>query len=262
MQQGQFTRVVRRGWIDGLCTEGLPAAEAFAACVAVAGMPAYQQAYPGPGLSHCVLTQRVFESREGDPDKVDVILIYESWSGMRPVTFILHRETSMVDVVTEIDPASGRPIVTTWVDPNNAGTIIARVGQIRYRQSFQRLVAEGVYYDTPPADMINALGTVNDATWRGLPKGYWYYARQSDVTRDFGQRYYITLELESWLTKDWSEYNVLRNPQGIYAHVDPGMATLLRGQPYQFGMRNINGMTRTGPYPLASFGSIFGFGGL
>lgn len=263
-ETSQQTTIVRTGWIKGvnLLAMGSPD-QKFAACVGVAGMPNENAPYPGTGYTDCLLRRRLFDTYSRDPKKVRVTLIYEAIRGNgAAATFILSRRTNMINVLTERDPKTGKPIVVQWADPTNVGRMIARTARIPIRIPLQRIVAEAWYHGEPPAAMIDALGSVNSQPWRGKPKGYWFYADQSDVTRDRGNTYTISLELESYLRKDWSEYAFLRNPNGVYIPIDPSELADAVALPYSYGKWVFNGFTRVDPYPEEDFGSIFGFGGI
>jgi hypothetical protein len=127
----------------------------------------------------------------------------------------------------------------------------------------QVLTAKGYYHDgPPPADMIGALNSVNDQTWRGYQKGFWHYAGQSDVTQDKGGSYTITLELRTRIDRDWSQFQVLEDVNGRYLQPTTADVTELWNMPYAYNVVMRNGITKTGLFPLKNFGGIFGFGGI
>jgi hypothetical protein len=256
--------VVRRGVIKGLNTLGLASNEIFAATLSVAGMPAYGDPFGSGDFAGVTLRQRIVEGIDGNAKKVRIALIYKSTGGYAPipVTFILSRRTAMVEVTAEIHPGTGEAMVIEWQHPTDINFRVKRTAGFRYRRPHQVIVADGYYVGEPPAAMVNALGSVNSSTWRGKAVGYWLYSGQSDVTRDFGGSYNITLELETRVTVDWSDYELFGNHQGRNLTVDPSDLSALRGQPYAFDVKKQNGLMRVGLYPLADFNALFGFGGI
>lgn len=259
------TRVVRTGWIKGMDLTGLPQSYVFVSAAGATGMPAYNSPLPAPGWESLLLRQRFIEGMEGNPRKVRLTLVYEQLDGglgSPIVTFVLTRDTSMTQRMTETTPIGRVPIITTWRDPKNPTRVVRRTSKIPYFVPFQRLQASAYYKSEPPADMLGALRTTNDAQWRGLPKGYWFYGHQSDVTRDRGNSYNISVELWTKIQEDWSEYNFLRDDRGNFLPPDADELAGLVARPYMRGIQSINGCTRVGPYEAANFSSIFGFGSI
>lgn len=256
-------RVVRRGVIKGLNTLGLDPSEIYQAILTVPGMPDYGSGIGSTGLG-VALRQRVIEGIDSNSGKVRIALIYDSSGGLAPipVTFILSRRTTIVEVTAEIHPGTGEAMVVEWQHPTDISFRVKRTAGFRYRRPHQVVVADGYYVGEPPAAMVNALGSVNNDTWRGKAIGYWLYSGQSDVTRDFGGSYNITLELETRVTVDWSDYELFGNHQGRNLTIDPTDLSILRGLPYSFDVKKQNGIMRVGLYPLADFIALFGFGGI
>jgi hypothetical protein len=262
-------KITRTGIIKGINTLGMDADEVFAACASVPGLPAFRSAYPGAAYNDCVMTAIAFEPFENNPAKIRVLMTYERFFlGDVVVTFVLQRQTTMIETATELHPADLSPLTVTWMQatagPDPTVTdFVQRTARFRYRRPFQRVTATGYYMDgAPPADMLGALGSVNDDTWRDLPRGYWLYAGQSDLTRDRGNSYTITLELETQLRQDWSQYQVLEDVNGRYLPPDPAEVAALRALDYEYNVVTGNGITKVGLYPTADFGLIFGFGGI
>lgn len=257
--------IVRRGTAFGLNTTGLLPREIIAAVAPVltAAGHVYNSAYPVTAYSGCLLKGRTIEGITGNARKARIELIYRSPGGLAvpPVTFVLTRQTVTRRVRTELDPKTLKPIVTVWRDPANATRIVTRLAELEIDKTYQRLVADGYYIGQPPAAMMDAFNSVNDAPWRGLPKGYWHYSGQSDVTRDYGNSYNVTIELETKRDENWAYYATTRIP-GIYIKVDQNVVDLLKTNPYTYGMGIFNGITRVCPYPEASFSTIFGFGAI
>ena len=263
-------KIVRTGIIRDVDATGMDADEIFAAYGELPGIPGFKTYYPAPPYNDCILTGKQFEPFERNPRKIRFALTYERPDlGTPVVTFVLQRETVMIDVITELHPDTFETMVVTWIRfetilgaPIPVETV-QRTARFRYRTPFQRVTATGYYKDgPPPAAMLDALGSVNSDEWRGKPAGYWFYASQSDVTRDRGNSYTITLGLETQLRKDWSQYSVLEDNQGRVLAPDPAEVSSLRALPYKYGVDYGNGITKAGLFPLAPFGSIFGFGGI
>lgn len=256
------TRIVRTGVVKGLNTTGLPANEILIACASV--LPAYNSQYTSSGpYAACLLRGRTLEAVDGINHKVRVMLMFEATTGTAyppPSTFVLQRATSLVEETTEIHPGSGEVMVTSWIDPLDPTVGVKRVARFRYRRPHQRITATGYFIGHPPAEMVSALGSVNLTEWRGKPPGYWLYIDQTDVTRDFGNSYSITMELETKITEDWSQYHVIGNDRGRIIEPDPGDVSALRALDYEYSFRPMNGISRVGNYRMLEFNDIFGFG--
>jgi hypothetical protein len=256
------TRITRTGAVKGLNTTGLPANEILIACASV--LPAYNSQYTSSGpYAACLLRHRNIEAIDAINHKVRVMLMFEATSGAPPIpptTFVLQRGTSLVEETTEIHPGTGEVMITSWIDPADDQVGVQRVARFRYRRPHQRIVATGYFIGHPPAAMVSALGGVNLTAWRGQDPGYWLYADQSDVTRDYGNSYSITLELESKLTEDWSQYHVIGNDRGRIITPRPEVVSALRALPYAYSFRAMNGISRVGNYRMIEFNDIFGFG--
>jgi hypothetical protein len=191
-QQG--IRIVRTGFIRDIDTT-VPTAEIFAQAMATAGMPAYNSAFPGSRYPAAKLRQRIIDGIDGNNNRVNVTLIYETLGlAQIPVTFLLQRSTGLVQKLTERHPNGQKPMSVTWRDPSDTNNVVKRTIQVPYYMPFQRLIATGWYIGEPPASMTRAICSVNEAPWRGLPRGYWLYADESDITRDYGGSYTVSLE--------------------------------------------------------------------
>lgn len=260
-------RVVRTGWVKGLRTFGLPSNQ-IASNVTnptyVPGFPAMLTAYPDPRYGAAKLRQVVISGVERNNDKVEIMLIYDSTTGLAPipVTFVLSRRTTTVIEETELHPGTRQPFLLSWINPANGNDTVFRTGRIRYRRPHQVLVADGYFIGEPPAGMVAGLRSVNDAPWRGYPKGYWIYSEQSDVTRDFGGSYNITLQLENRIDRDWSEWETIGDHYGRVLKLNQTEIDDVASRPYNYGVYVGNGFLRIGPYPTGDFGAFFGFGGI
>jgi hypothetical protein len=239
-------RIMRTGWVKGLRTFGLPSNE-IAANVTnptyVPGFPALLSAYPAARYASAKLRQVVISGIERNNDKVDIMLIYDSTMGIAPipVTFVLSRRTTTVIEETELHPGTRQPFLLSWINPANGNDTVFRTGRIRYRRPHQVLVADGYYIGEPPAGMIAGLRCVNDAPWRGYPKGYWMFTEQSDVTRDFGGSYNITLQLETRIDRDWSEWETIGDHYGRVLKLDQDEINDVESRPYNYGVYVGNG---------------------
>lgn len=258
-------QIVRTGIIKGIKTNGAANDEIFAESRGTAGMPAMLAPHPGTRYASALLQQIVIDAVPQNNNKTLVTLYYRTRGPASPVvTFVLSRRTTLVSEETEIHP-NGTPMVVSWINPAHPLTdVVARTARNRYLRPYQRLVASGYWKNgSPPASMIAALGSVNDAPWRGLPKGYWLYADQSDVTQDKGNSYNITLELWSKLNEDWSTWDILRHQNGRNLYIDPAQVAAAKELGYVYGINDdYNGFLKTGLYPVADFSGIFGFGGI
>lgn len=264
-------KITRTGIIKGINTLGMTADQVMAQCPLVPGQPAFKSFYPAAPYTDCQMTQVAYEPFEGQPGKTRALYTYERLSSASPiVTFVLNRQTTMVEEITEIHPGTKEPMAVTWIKYTNIlpgvpvpTDFVIRTARFRYPRPLQRLTAKGYYRDgPPPADMINALNSVNDANWRGLAKGYWWYSGQSDVTLDKGGSYTITLELQTRIDRDWSQWQVLEDVNGRYLQPTQSDVVDLWNLPYAYDVKTRNGITKTGLFRLANFGGIFGFGGI
>jgi hypothetical protein len=263
-----LVRIVRPGYIKGLRTMGLPSHRVAANVLNptyVSGLPNYGDGFPDPRYSTVPLRQRIIEGIDGNNNRVNCTCVYEWTSGgfvAGPVTFILTRRTSTAEVSTEVHPDTLKPITVKWRNPVNPADFVERTARFRYQESRQVLTADGYYVGTPPDAMIDALNSVNASQWRGKGKGFWWYSGQSDVTRDYGNSYNVTLEVQSKLTKDWSQYDILEDQHGRHLEVPQVAVDLMKAAPYTYGVLSHNGITKVGLYPTADFNAIFGFGGI
>jgi hypothetical protein len=258
--------IVRGGWLKDIHTNGVSNNRIFTQAVKTTGVPALLSPHPDPDFAACLLRQLIVDAQPGNNRKARILGIYSTqamgWAEI-PVTFVLQRRTTLMQHTTELHPINSRaPITVTWVNPADPTDVVKRVVAMQYLKPFQRLLATGYYIGTPPASMLGALGSVNDAPFRGFGKGYWLYASQGDVTRDRGGSYTIDLELWNKMTEDWSSWAVLRDHNGRYLKVDPADVASLAAQPYVEGSTGRNGVTKTGLYKAADLGGIFGFGNI
>jgi len=261
------TVILRTGFIKGIDTNGASNDEIMAEAMGTAGMPAMLSAHPGTRYAAAKLRQVILDAFPQNNKKLNVTLRYEAKvtdPAAPPVVFVLSRRTTMVETLTELHPNGLVPMVTVWRNPANpTKDVVRRTCRVRMFEPFQRLVASGYYRNGPPPDaMIAALGSVNEAPWRGYPAGYWLYADQSDVTQDSGGSYNITVELWNRMTQDWSSWDILRDHNGRNLTIDPSQVDALKNTPYMYGMLDQNGIKKIGLYRTEDYASIFGFGGI
>jgi len=262
VQQDQNgTRILRSGYIKDIDTS-LPPEQVLVSALAVSGMPAYLSAFPAPGYESCLCRRRFVEPLANVNNKARVLLGYDTGGPATPPpsTFILSRNTTLVERITEVHPRDWEPITIGWTNPNDSSDVRKDdTAQLRYLTPFQRLVATGYFIGEPPDEMISALGKVNSLSWRGYDTGYWLYASQSDVTQDRGLSYMISLEFWNRIVEDWSQAAVFRDQHGQFLKVDPTDASDLRDSSYSYGIERRNGIVKVGLYDTDDFNSIFGF---
>jgi len=254
-------RILRSGYIKDIDTS-LPPEQILVSALAVSGMPTYLTAFPVAGLESCLLRRVLIDTFPGVNNKVKVLLYYDTGGPATPPpsTFILSRNTTLVERITEVHPRDWEPITIGWTNPNDSSDVRKDdTAQLRYLTPFQRLVATGYFIGEPPDEMISALGKVNSLSWRGYDTGYWLYASQSDVTQDRGLSYMISLEFWNRIVEDWSQAAVFRDQHGQFLKVDPTDASDLRDSSYSYGIERRNGIVKVGLYDTDDFNSIFGF---
>lgn len=256
-------RIIRTGWIYDINTNvGVSNDEILSEASATTGIPALLSSFPGTRYANALLRKITVDALPNN-HKAFLTLEYDTQGpATGPVTFVLQRRTTVIETETELHPNGLVPMTVTWRNPANPTVdVIRRTAKFRYYKSIQRLLATGYYKDSPPPEaMLSALRSVNDAEWRGLPKGYWLYADQSDVTQDYGKSYNITLELWTKIDEDWSQWDVLRHHNGRYLEVRADDVQGLRDGGYIYGFLSANGVTKAGLYRTKDFSSIFGFG--
>jgi hypothetical protein len=151
------TRIIRTGYIKDIDTS-VPPDEIFAQSVLVAGMPAYLSAYPHTLYSNALLHRRVIDTIPGVNNKVRVALYYEAGLATPPPsTFILTRDTSLVERSTELTPIGKVPIVIYATDGGGA-SLPPYVASVRYLAPFQRLIATGYFIGEPRYGLLALCG--------------------------------------------------------------------------------------------------------
>jgi hypothetical protein len=122
--------------------------------------------------------------------------------------------------------------------------------------TFQQLI-EG----RPSIAYLNAIASVNDRTWQGLPKGYWLCAA---VSATANARWPIYTELSisfiSRQIRDWSSFAVFEDETGRAPNdLDPSSISVVYSSAYSLTQDDTaNGFLKVGLYPMQNFLSIFG----
>jgi hypothetical protein len=112
----------------------------------------------------------------------------------------------------------------------------------------------------PPDATGEFTGYVNDATWQGLPAGYWRTEGTEAEDSKYSGYWSRQLTAATKNLESWSTFGTLRNTiTGKYIDIDPDLITALMSIPYSYGTHIANGIIRADPYPETDFEALFGF---
>lgn len=179
-------------------------------------------------------------------------------------TFVIRDNTSVVAETTQLLPYSRTPIRVTYQPP---GAPLKNISaNVTVLIPHRELIAEGVVDLTKKLQLESAVGTVNDNTFRGLPRAYWLYSQLSSATAtsDFsnpsGDRWYVQCTLATKNFEDWSTYAPYQQPDGTFIEVSQATIDAIKNATYTPNFINrsaTGGLTRVMPYFVANFPLLF-----
>lgn len=259
------TEYVLPGWADNVDVAGSPDVEVLIQLLSDASFPrlgsALSATYPNLKLTNVRMLASSTKYR-----RVDFDLIYSANSTDSVVGASIIRDRSQVVQVTT-DRVGDHWIVLQYKkpfdEPVKPDTQLVEVLVPARTLEVTRVVA-----GKPEESSRNNIGMVNNATWCGLPKGYWMVnSVGSDLVRYQGY-YTYTLSAASKVHEDWSQVLKLWNKEnGKYVDVSDEVLAALMAVDYAYGLTypatddatDVAGAARLGYYKLADFTTLFGF---
>jgi hypothetical protein len=265
----QATRVVL---VSGLTT----GSSSDAATALTRAMNAVALKYPkaqlySPGSIAMVVAYEAGGMRE-DPDSIKVRVIYDnpSVSGDPPQngqnTFTYTDDTTTVADTTQLfrDDINGilKQLIIPFIDPSNGAIRKQVIANSTYESTKRRIVLTGLLLKKDFSPFRKMLNRVNERKWAGLPRGFWRFAGLRTETQDLGKSYYVVAELLADINRDWSKYEVLRDPNtGKYLRIRQKVLDGLVKLPYShevIGLAANVGILKIGHYALSDFSGTFG----
>lgn len=225
-----------------------------------AGMPAigdeYDATYPD-----LICTGRIVWGEAWDLANVQVK--YETKSAnftFFPTTnWYVRDDTAVTQEQTQIS-VSGVPIVVNYKPPGAAN---ARKDYPFFSKfmPLRSLVLQATLNTRPSATVLDAVGTVNSATWQGYPKGYWLCtgcgAEASSVAPN---QLRVSASFLSKVHFDWKSYASFVDETGrVPSDIVPAdVADVINADYTTSSIHTANGFVGVGLYAMSDFGSIFG----
>lgn len=195
-------------------------------------------------------------------DVARVRLIYDTPVGQTGsgsgVAWTIESDGDVVESTTQINHASGGVLQVSWQDPDDADNRMQDVCNVRYGELLRRVRLSAIMPVANVPTYEAAQKSVNNATFRGLAKGYWRFKRFATVAY-FGAAYVsCVVELDSRVNRDWSEVHILRDTHtNKLVRVADADATALRNADYVYGTETRNGILKAGLLPTTDFSTLF-----
>lgn len=280
--QGTAVKKVRTGVITGVPTTDLADPLLLETALSTIGMPRAADNAPGYGNLPISKIRAVGFCSDG----VRVELTYETLSGVTPTAYVITRDSTTRYVRRNTIPGTRLPFLIphtttdgTTVDvPDDIGFETVAVNYSIISVSMVQLGSLQQQTATIPTlgqldggsglgvtAQVNALANrtncVNDATWQGLPKGYWRFTRYLTQESRY-QGYYSTVATaESPVIEDWSIVQILQDQRtGRFVDLTDNQMNAMNAAGYSYGkIFASEGIARFGPYPMTSYSGIFTF---
>lgn len=244
------------------------------------GLPRYNEIHPEfPQAS----VRRFVVTPTGEPNSAWIDVIYETpgpMSGEYGLWYV-RDETTVHQEMWGVD-WNGESIVAEFTPPAAAVTpgfspVAGGAKKIPFALEVPRLVPMRTitvagYLRTPPSGrMLYTLGSVNQKTWFGLPKGFWLctglradaHLTSKKLKNDAGiqaKGIGISMTFISRVYRDWREYGFYRDFQNKLTEIDRSVVGDLVKIGYRQDQIRKEKVTVVGLYPMADFRDIFGFG--
>lgn len=240
---------------------------AIVAGLAASGMPQKGDKFPDPDYPDYYCKYHSFRGL-GAKGVVGVEIVYE-YLGL----LTIKDTTTLSSDMRQIHP-NGQAMYVTWKDPSDASNVITKVATMPCLLPMRHITISQTVAYVASDDVVNALPAVNSDNFMGYGPGYWLYSGLEAETVDAGITRTYTVTLSTKVFEDWSTYAWLQNDNGQNIYVDPTNVSLMRNEPYIYGvndgagsvtnpatgwgiLQNI-GLIKVGFYPMVDFSSLFG----
>lgn len=209
-----------------------------------------------------ILQRIVARGFTGDGGRVQAVYETPNFGGLPPSAWLVRRRGYATQASTKFllwNP--GTPLTIPQI--TISGRIIpADTPAQNVFVPMRAVNLSALIYGALPASITDYTCYANDATWQGLPRGYWLLSEYGyDVSRYAGY-YTASVTALSRVLKDWSEWSMLIDKHTGNAAAVPGAdLTALAGYTYNPGIDAgaSGGVIRAQHYPVTSYSSIFGF---
>lgn len=247
------------GWADDVDVTGTSDSEVLLNLLDAGGFPAFGSGLVGhPGYFLARVNMQASSSKFR---RVYFDLVFSTDAGGDVNAYIIRDRTGLAQIQTQ--KIGGKWLRMDYLKdgvalPKDNLTIIVQ----RPMRSFQvtRIIAG------EPSDTIrNAVGKANNATWKGLPVGYWLLTEVSTDLARYGGYYQLTISASTKVSEDWSTFGVMQNKNDgkfITATNAQLAALIATGYSYDITYADgsiLSGVAKVGPYDLVDFSTVFGF---
>jgi hypothetical protein len=266
-RDGRVMRAVRSFFVQDLDTTDVD--QVLVKVREVTGIPEYGDFLPGQTGDEIEMAKckRVWVG-DSDGKNCRVLAYYDNQMGAITALggyLYMQRSSRLVEKLVMRLP-DGTPIkvddysITTPIPGDGEGATVTRtirgeVTPLSVRVPVSMIEITGTGQSL--SDIVwQAMGTVNDSPWQGLPAGYWLCSAVTDRLAANGAERSFYLAFESQVHKPWLE--------DIFLYDKASGQTLVNGDDlptnYEYSIRQaVNGGAATvGYYPMANFGYIFG----
>ena len=243
---------------DATASTALAAARTLVQAAYPVGTP-----YDATDAPLCLVVGYRVEGMGSTDDMVRVRVLYStpnlSYDGDE-IQWIVEDDTEEQSEPTQIDPASGEPLILRWStgdpgDPNRQ--VKTDVATMSGGVTVNRLVLTAVMPTTSVPTYRAAVNTVNDATFLTYGIGHWKFARFNTTRRRGANLTQGRAELIGKESQDWRQYEIYRDPDGKYVLPAAGVIPGILAAGYTYGKVEYNGVLSLGRFPLADFSTLF-----
>lgn len=231
----------------------------------------------GSNINAVALTYQV-QPQVANSDQDVFIVVNYATIVLNPVSsngqYTISDDSTLQGTQTQLNPNTGEPLGFAFLD---AAGYQEDTATIAYDEVHRRVTALTAVSASKMEAIRAAVPSVNDATWNGLPAGYWRLDSLSQAgattsTENPATTYVAQVTASTRTTRDWSYYVPFRDRNsGRIREIKDADSFVAKSLPYQFGViyGNANavptpigvntGLLRVGPYRMATFSSIFPF---
>lgn len=253
------------GWVDDVDVTGVEDREVLARLLSDDAFPAWGSSLSA-SYSNYRLVRIEMQASSSKYKRVYFNLVYSTDIGGDPSAYIIRDRSYMAQVQTQ---RIGNQWIQVAYEPYEGASpdesIPADNVTMNIWRPMRQLQVTRLLAGEPDDSIRNAIGTVNNAPWRGLGIGYWLQMEISTDYARYGNYYSLQMGALSLVHQDWSTFGVLRSQMtGKYVVVPNSVLASLTGGDYTYGITYPNGdptmgVVKVGPYPLADFTAIYGF---